>query len=358
MNQLNIQGGEPSALVDKSTSGKARDWRGKKMRNELLSMAYESIDKGKAERLKNCGKTLTYRVYDDGTKELESMESCRVRLCPICTWRRSLKIYAQTSEIVTALSHDCDYLYVLLTLTVRSCTGTELSGQLDTMLTAWNRFLGYADVKRAVRGWYRSLEIVHDTYPFITQEMYYGDPEKHVRSRRKYYEGLGLNVGDKNPAYDKYHPHFHVVLAVNRSYFTSRDYISQTNWTEYWKKALRCDYAPRVDVRKVKGNTVDELNKAVCEVSKYAAKDADYIVPDDWDLTVNTVKVLDSALANRRLVAYGGMLKTYKALLKLDDVEDGDLIHVGDDAAEHEENEPYRLVSYFWYSGYRQYYEI
>lgn len=328
------------------------------MRNELLSYAYDDIDKAKAERLRNCGRTLTYRVYEDGTKQLDTMESCRVRLCPICTWRRSLKIYAQTAEIVTALSHDCDYLYVLLTLTVRSCTGDELSGTLDTMLAAWNRFIGYADVKKAVHGWYRSLEVVHDTYPFITPEMYHGDADKHIRSRRAYYEKQGLKVGDKNPAYDKYHPHFHVLLVVNRSYFTSRDYISQSAWTQLWQQATRFDYAPRVDVRRVKGNTVDELNSAVCEVAKYAAKDADYIVPDDWELTVNTVKVLDAALANRRLVAYGGIMRDYKALLKLDDVEDGDLIHVGDDDAEHDKEEPYRLVSYFWYSGYRQYYEV
>ena len=38
-----------------------------------------------------------------------------------------------------------------------------------------------------------------------------------------------------------------------------------------------------------------------------------------------------------------------------DDAEDGDLVHVGD---EEQKGGSYRLVHYWWYSGYRQYYEV
>lgn len=343
-------------LVDVDAAGRVRDWKGKKMRNELLASAYEDIDKSKAARLRECGKFLRYRKYADGTMQLDAMSSCRVRLCPICTWRRSLKIYAQTREIVDALANGHDYRYVMLTLTVRNCTGAELSNTISQMFSAWKRFTYLEPVKRVCKGWYRSLEIVHDIYPNITRDMYYGNPEKHVKRRKPFYDAHGYKIGDANPSYNTYHPHFHVLIAVNKSYFKSRDYLAQRVWAELWGQSMRVDYEPRVDVRCVSGSTMEDINGAVCEVAKYACKDTDYIVPDDWDLTVDTVRCLDEALHNRRLVAYGGVMKDMKRQLNQDDGEDGDLVHVGDDLKV--KDEEFVIVCYWWYSGYKQYYEI
>lgn len=343
-------------LVDVDAAGRVRDWKGKKMRNELLASAYEDIDKGKAARLRECGKFLRYRKYPDGTMQLDAMSSCRVRLCPICTWRRSLKIYAQTRQIVDALANGHDYRYVMLTLTVRNCTGAELSDTISQMFFAWKRFTYLEPIKRVCKGWYRSLEIVHDVHPYITREMYYGDAEKHIKRRKPFYDAHGYKIGDANPSYDTYHPHFHVLIAVNKSYFKSRDYLAQKVWSELWGQSMRVDYAPRVDVRCVAGSTMEDINSAVCEVAKYACKDTDYIIPDDWDLTVDTVRRLDAALHNRRLVAYGGVMKDMKRQLNQDDAEDGDLVHVGDDLEV--KGEEFVYVCYWWYSGYKQYYEI
>ena len=342
-------------LHDVDSRGKERDWKGKKMRNELLAAAYHDIDPKKESRLLECGKVLTYRVYEDGTKQLDSMSSCRVRLCPICTWRRSLKIFAQTKEIVDTIADKYGYRWVMLTLTIKSVDKEHLSSCLNQLMEGWNRLLQLKAVKAACKGWYRSLEIVHDCNPFITREMWEGDPERHIKSRKAWYKAHGYKIGDSNPNYDLYHPHFHVLICVSPSYFTSRDYIKQASWSEMWGDALRVDYAPRVDVRSVKGATMEEISKAVCEVAKYAAKDSDYIVPDDWELTVETVRTLDSALNGRRLVAYGGIMRLIKRELGQDDAEDGDLVHVGD---EETKEGAYRLVHYWWYSGYRQYYEV
>lgn len=341
-------------LHDIDSRGKQRDWQGKKMRNELLAAAYHDIDRKKESRLLECGKVLTYRVYEDGTKQLDSMSSCRVRLCPICTWRRSLKIYAQTKEIVDTIAERYGYRWVMLTLTIKSVDAAHLSSCLDQLLQGWNRLMQLKAVKTVCKGWYRSLEIVHDCNPFITQAMWDGDKERHIKSRKAWYKAHGYKVGDVNPNYDLYHPHFHALICVAPSYFT-HGYIKQSAWGELWQDALRVDYTPRVDIRSVKGATMEEISSAVCEVAKYAAKDSDYIVPDDWDLTVETVKTLDEALNGRRLVAYGGIMRLIKRELGQDDGEDGDLIHVGDEEAKEGK---YRLVSYWWYSGYRQYYEI
>lgn len=352
-----------SRLRDVDERGRERNWKGKKMANELLAAAYDSVDKRKAERLRECGSFLAYRVYDDGSKRLESMTSCRVRLCPICTWRRSLKVFAQTTEIVEFAAKELDLRYIMLTLTVKSCKGDTLDRTLDDMLCAWKRFVSRREVSRlfvdgrtkeTCGGWYRSLEITHDCYPQITPEMYYGDKARHIYSRRDYYDSLGLRPGDDNPAYDTYHPHFHVLIAVRPSYFTSRNYLSAERWATLWAESLRLDYTPVVDVRKVRGNTMDDLNKAVAEVAKYACKDADFIVPDDWDLTVDTVRTLDQALNGRKLIAYGGLLRQVKALLKQDDVDTGDLIHL--DGEDKPEDQNYRIVCFWWWSGYRDYF--
>lgn len=92
---------------------------------------------------------------------------------------------------------------------------------------------------------------------------------------------------------------------------------------------------------------------AVAEVSKYATKSGDYIYPDDWDLTVSAVRILDAALSSRRLIAYGGNCLKAQRALKLDDADNGDLVNVGDEL----ENKdlPYEIVSYAWNTGYKQY---
>ena len=121
------------------------------MRNELLAEAYAGINPSKAMRLRECGRVLTYKVYEDGTKRLDAMNSCRVRLCPICTWRRSLKIYGQTREVVNEIARRYGYRWILLTLTVRNCGAGELSRALDMMLEGWRRLLALKEVKRLVK---------------------------------------------------------------------------------------------------------------------------------------------------------------------------------------------------------------
>jgi plasmid rolling circle replication initiator protein Rep len=116
-----------------------------------------------------------------------------------------------------------------------------------------------------------------------------------------------------------------------------------------WRDAMRLDYDPTVDVRIVKGNTA----AAVAEVAKYAVKSKDYIIPDDWDLTQETVTLLDEVLSHRRFIGFGGIFKEVHRKLKLGEPEDdGDLVHIGGEAP----SEPSKdTVTFIWYSGYRQY---
>lgn len=69
---------------------------------------------------------------------------------------------------------------------------------------------------------------------------------------------------------------------------------------------------------------------------KYTVKDDDYVIKDvdgniDMDMSKEAVLTLDTALAYRRLVAFGGVFKEVHDLLKLDDAVDGDLVVTDND---------------------------
>jgi len=282
------------------------------MANELLSAAYEALDHNKAERLRECASVLVFNVDQNGDKHLHGMTSCRVRLCPLCQWRRSLRVYQDMLAVVDYLNQNGSYRYALLTLTVENCNGFELRSTLDMMMHGINLMFQRIEVKKAVKGWYRGLEITRNA-------------------------DTGL-----------YHPHVHLLLCVPKSYATSRYYISQKKWVQLWRDCCRMQYEPIVDVRFLKG----DIRKGFAEVAKYAAKESDYIIPTDFDLTVDVVADLDSALHKRRLISYGGIIAEARRELKLQDEETADLIHVDDEAVS---ADTVRQVVYFWSSGFSNY---
>ena len=105
-----------------------------------------------------------------------------------------------------------------------------------------------------------------------------------------------------------------------------------------WRKALRVDYAPSVQIEtakaKRKGGGVDSASLAAAkEAAKYPIKDEEYIDPDlPEDRAVEIVRDYTEALRKRRLMAFGGWLKDAARALDADNLEDdGDLVHVSDD---------------------------
>jgi len=309
-------------LSDKKKSGKERPWKMYKKLVELLAQIYDSLNESKANRLRVCGDFFTFKEYPDQTKTLSQANFCRIRLCPMCQWRKSLKAFAQMTKIMNHLKPK-GYAYIFLTLTVKNCSGQALSDTITHMLESWKRLTQTQVVRKVSKGMYRTFEVTH-------------------------------NTDYESKDFDTYHPHIHAVIAVNPSYFKSRDYLSQARWTELWQDAARLDYTPMVNVKRVKGDTA----KAVAEVSKYTSKPDDYILTEDWDLSIDTVRVLDEAFHNRRFLAFSGVFKEAHKSLNLDDVEKGNLVHVDDDAADHAADEQYVLVSYAWNSGYGDYYRV
>lgn len=273
-------------LVDLDERGKDRQWSERHRQGMALSAIYRSM--GWTERwqqLQGCATYLEFAIMEGGRKMLHKANFCRARMCPMCSWRRSRKIYGHVSAIMDALHEQTpDRRYVLLTLTVRNCAADQLDSTLDKMFAAWQRLTQTKEFKTGVDGWYRALEVT------------------------------------VNPDKLTLHPHFHVILCTNVQYW-GRNYIKQARWKELWARSMRIDYTPVVDVRRIKGDTA----RAVAEAAKYTVKPAELLdIPGDS--LEEVLRQLDSAISGRRLVAYGGVMRELHKQLNLDDDIDGDLV--------------------------------
>ena len=347
-------------LKDFDSQGKERDWKGKKERSLLMAehhAAVEGLEK-KAQRMQECGNVLKFKLTEKRLK-LYQAYFCKARLCPMCNWRRSLKIAFQNKKIIATVNEREKVHWVFLTLTVRNVEGEELKNTMDQMTQAFNRFTKYARFRKSVTGYFRAMEVTRDTDEIITEKRYYKNP--------KYYDRLGISIGDVNFNYGTYHPHFHVLLAVQKDYF-GRNYIKQVEWASMWQRAMKLAYVPVVRVQRVKPKKEvmdfveleDEVKKsiaeqqAIFEVSKYPVKDTDVIRGDQVTLeNIQTVEDLDKALAYKRLISYGGLLKEIHKELNLDDAEDGDLIHI-DDETDEISNGAMEVMAY-WHVGLNNY---
>lgn len=301
----------------------------KRVKSEILGESYATLeDVKRAEKVLDCGTFLGFEALK-GTEQkgrLVSANFCKDRLCPMCNWRRSRKIFGQLSRVMNVLQTE-GYKFVFLTLTVRNCLPDDLPETLNAVFAGWRYLYNKNnEFRTSIAGVFRSLEVTRNT---------------------------SAPKGHKD--YGTYHPHLHCVLAVRPSYF-GRDYISQKRWRELWKKACKLNYDPRVDVRKcyVKGDSGEKLAtgdytlQAGLEGCKYAVKDEDYLDGNDISETAENVRVLSVSLKRKRLCAYLGVFDEVRKKLGLEDAENGDLVHDDDSIRPDLE---YLTVYYNWTCG-------
>ena len=293
------------------------------MKTIRLAQAYMLAGYPKyAERAATCGTFLQFGLDHGGEKHLAAANFCQLRLCPMCTARRARWAAFSLSKIMSLAQEVCPGLqYTFLTLTIRNVSGDKLGEAVGELIRAWYRMTGRRRFEKAVRGWFRAVEI--------------------TRSK----DGT-------------YHPHIHVVLAVDPAYFDRKKdlYISQTEWREWWQKSLRADYAPMVRIQAVKDKAGRAQGMAAAlEAAKYTTKDVEYLSRPLLDgngvvreKEVQTVRDYTEALKGRRLTAFGGCLKDAAKRLKAEDFDKGDLIYADDEIR----SDLYELmVTYGWNFG-------
>lgn len=284
---------EDERMIDEK-NGKRQPWRQKKIENLKYAEYLEILKFKKASRVHDCAEKLAFAVDGNGKKKLYQAWFCKSRLCPMCQWRRSLKVTYELKKVLnTAIEEYPKAKFLFLTLTVKNCNGTELKSTLKKLTTAFNKLFNYKKVTKNLLGYVRSTEIT-------------------------------VNETD-----DSYHPHLHVLLMVKSTYFkTHDDYITQNEWAELWKRASKLDYTPMVSLKQIYDNKgKGALNSAALEVAKYQLKSKDYLNDDvDDEINLRHLKDLEEALAGTRQYGYGGVLKEIASRLKLPD--ENDLVHI------------------------------
>lgn len=309
VNQLN-QSSNVEFLSDKRKNGKERPWKENKVDSRFLSTVYNDmstktnnqIEKGKYERKRSiihgCGDVLTFAVdKDTAKKKLIQAYFCKSRLCPMCAWRKSLKLFSDVLKIMNYIKADngstypkCEFLFI--TLTVKNCKADELSKTLTDMGRGFVNLLRRGKFAKNVLGAYRGFEITY------------------------------------NEIRDDYHPHIHAIVMVKPSYFSS-GYVTHSELCTIWAKKMKLGYIPVCDIRKVKGN----VEQGVAEACKYPLKSNEYIKHHDINLSSTVTEVFEKALYHKRLTSFYGVMKEVHNLLGLKDVEDNDndLVKINED---------------------------
>jgi len=262
----------------------------KLMNNDIILKLDKCKFKKESELVRECGSYLTFshqkhiKTLDKRIK-LKKADYCKFRFCSTCNWRRNLNINRELLQALEAIEATRSVNYLFLTLTIKNPQTIDLKATVKHLNESFKRMSKTKEYKDTILGHFKALEI----------------------------------VGDETPS-GEVHPHFHIILIVNSSYFTSRTYISQAKWIEMWQKALRVDYKPVVDVRRIKpkqtknGKQLTALQSAVFEVAKYSVKHS--ILTDKSDEEFSSI-ILQTK--NMRFFSTGGLLKEKINFLKCDE---------------------------------------
>lgn len=254
--------------------------------------------KSKLQALADCGTYLGFDLYKHISKEeyqkrLSHANFCRDRFCEMCNWRRARKYAIENFKLLKFIQSQEKVRYIFATFTIKNPRVEELKSYVKLFNQAWKRMTQSKRWRNSILGYIKAIEI-----PFQKTDKDY------------------INL------------HAHCLLIVPTSYFKSslNLYIKQNEFQEMWKKALRVDYNPSVDVRIIKPNKErgedDEIASVVAETTKYPLKNID-LNGIDWQ----KFKILTEQVKNMRFLSFGGMARDYRRILfGTDEFDDSDLI--------------------------------
>lgn len=245
----------------------------KKQRNQVFKKLIERhIGDNQMDLVENCNTFLSF-VTDKTLekKKLYKSNPCKNRFCPVCAWRKARKDALGLSLMMQYVKQEESKSFIFLTLTTPNVTAEHLESEIKHYNESFRRLSNRKHFKSIAKGYVRKLEVTY------------------------------------NAERDDYHPHFHVLIAVNKSYFTDkRYYISQKEWLELWRDVTGISEITQVKVQKIRQNN----NKELYEMAKYSGKDSDYLVNQ---------KVFDAfykSLKGKQVLVYSGLFKEARKKLK------------------------------------------
>lgn len=212
----------------------------KKQRNQVFQNFIERhIGENQMELVRECNTFLSF-VADKTLekKKLYKSNPCKNRFCPMCAWRKARKDALGLSLMMQHVKQSEQKDFIFLTLTTPNVKSDELEDEIKTYNKSFKKMFERKKVRTISKGYVRKLEITY------------------------------------NKERDDYNPHFHVLIAVNRSYFKdTKSYISQKEWLELWRDVTGNEDITQVHVQKIRQNN----NKELYEMAKYSGKDSDYL---------------------------------------------------------------------------------
>ena len=301
--------GTGEILSDKRPNGEEKPWKKHKMNSLKLYNLYRKalkidnsvITESRIKNLEDCGNNLLFSVNDKNEKKFKSAYFCRLRTCPMCNWRKSLKMFGQTNKIANKiLEQNSSTRFLFVTFTVKNCSADKFSQTIDMMNIGFKRL---TDKSKGVK---------------IT--------EKFKNNLLGYIRAMEVTYNQEK---DTYHPHIHCIFAVKAQYFT-KGYIKKSDWQYIWGECCNTEYEPIVKVQSIKNST----SKAVAEVAKYPVKMDEIANYQDKKKAIKALIIFTKILKGRRLITLGGVFADIKKQLKLDDIETGDLVNLEDDQKE------------------------
>lgn len=250
----------------------------KKQRNQVFQKFIKRhIGENQMDLVEDCNTFLSFVA--DKTLEKQKLykaNSCKNRFCPVCAWRKARKDALGLSLMMQYIKQQENKEFIFLTLTTPNVMCEELENEIKRYNNSFRKLIKRKKVGSVIKGYVRMLEITY------------------------------------NKKRDDYNPHFHVLIAVNKSYFTDkRYYISQQEWLDLWRDVTGISEITQVQVQKIRQNN----NKELYEMAKYSGKDSDYLINQ---------KVFDAfykSLKGKQVLVYSGLFKEAKKKLKNGDLD-------------------------------------
>ena len=250
----------------------------KKQRNQVFQKFIKRhIGENQMDLVQDCNTFLSFVA--DKTLEKQKLykaNSCKNRFCPVCAWRKARKDALGLSLMMQYIKQQEKKEFIFLTLTTPNVMSDELENEIKRYNNSFRKLIKRKKVGSVIKGYVRKLEITY------------------------------------NKKIDDYNPHFHVLIAVNKSYFTDkRYYISQQEWLDLWRDVTGISEITQVQVQKIRQNN----NKELYEMAKYSGKDSDYLINQ---------KVFDAfykSLKGKQVLVYSGLFKEAKKKLKNGDLD-------------------------------------
>lgn len=266
-----------------SSRGETFDYHKKASLAVFQHYLSDKYTRSKARRVSSCADELYFELAPDanGKRRLRLKHAvfCRVRLCPVCQWRRTLTYIAKFHQnLPTILAKHQDlkgYVFLFLTLTVKNCDISQLKTTINNMNSAFVKMKKRKEFINYIQGYIKAIEVTKS-----------------------------------NSSAGNSHPHFHVLLAVKeQDYKRSDKRLTTKDWQQLWKSCLNVDYDPVVNIKKTystkkdfpKGNVIN--NSGILEVLKYSVKVPDLVSDRNWFLT------LSYQLDRKRFIDVGGIFK-------------------------------------------------